>query len=44
MDEIAAGNYQEVDISIFKNPIYGKKLNAVIHSLKQANNSRSLIK
>lgn len=39
MDEIAAGNYQEVDISIFKNPIYGKKLNAVIHSLKQANNT-----
>ena len=39
MDEIAAGNCQEVDISIFKNPIYGKKLNAVIHSLKQANNT-----
>lgn len=39
MDKIAEGDFSEVDISLFHNPIYGEKLNAVIHSLKKANNA-----
>jgi len=38
MDEIAKGNCGEVDTSLYKNPLYGEKLNAVIRSLKRANN------
>lgn len=39
MDAIIEGNYNETDVSAFRNPIYGQKLNAVIHSLKNANNA-----
>ena len=39
MDEIINGNYEEIDTSSFHNPIYGEKLNAVIYSLKHANNA-----
>ena len=39
MDEIINGNHNEIDVSLFHNPIYGKKLNEVIRSLKKENNS-----
>lgn len=38
MDNIIAGDFNEVDVSIFKNPMYGEKLNAVIKTFKEANN------
>lgn len=38
MDNIIAGDFNEVDVSIFKNPMYGEKLNAVIKTFKVANN------
>lgn len=38
MDEIAAGNFEEVDISSFKNPMYAQKLNAILRAFKNANN------
>lgn len=39
MDHIAAGHYEEVDSSAFRNPVYAEKLNAVIRSMKKANNT-----
>ena len=39
MDEVINGNHGEVDASAFHNPVYGEKLNAVIRSLKYANNA-----
>ena len=39
MDHIAEGHCEEVDISCFRNPVYGEKLNAVIRSMKKANNT-----
>lgn len=38
MDEIAKGNCDKVDLSLYKNPLYGKKLNGVILALKKKNN------
>ena len=39
MDEIINGNYNEVYVSLFHNPVYGEKLNEVICSLKRENNA-----
>lgn len=38
MDAIADGNCEEVDVSRYRNPLYGEKLNNVIKALKKANN------
>lgn len=38
MEEIIAGNYNEIDTTVFHNPIYADKLNEVLRSLKQSNN------
>lgn len=38
MDVVAAGNFDEVDVSTFRNPLYGEKLNAIIRIFKETNN------
>lgn len=38
MDRMIQGDSSEVDISAFQNPVYGEKLNQVLHALKKANN------
>ena len=38
MDNIIAGDFHEVDVSIFKNPMYAEKLNAVLKTFKETNN------
>lgn len=38
MDRIIEGQYDDIDISGFTNPIYGQKLNDVLHALKRSNN------
>lgn len=38
MDHIIEGDFSEIDVSLFSNPILGEKLNAVIHAFKKANN------
>ena len=39
MDRIIGGQYDDVDISGFTNPVYGQKLNDVLHALKRYNNN-----
>lgn len=39
MDNVIAGNYDDVDTALFANPEYGQKLNDVIHAFKKANNN-----
>ena len=39
MDEIIAGNYNDVDVTAFEEPAYGEKLNELIHAFKKANNN-----
>lgn len=38
MDKIANGNFEEADITQFKNPVYAEKINAMLHAFKNANN------
>lgn len=38
MDKIANGNYDEIDVSRYRNPLYGEKLNGVIRAFKKTNN------
>lgn len=38
MDRIIEGQYDDIDISGFTNPIYGQKLNDVLHAFKRSNN------
>ncbi len=38
IDEIAGGNFGEVDVTQFKNPVYAEKINAMLHAFKNANN------
>ena len=39
MDKVIAGEYGDVDTSLFSNPAYGAKLNELIHAFKKANNN-----
>lgn len=39
MDRVIGGQYDDIDISIFANPIYGRKLNDLIHAFKRSNNN-----
>ena len=38
MDKIANGNFEEADVTQFKNPVYAEKINAMLHAFKNANN------
>lgn len=38
MENIISGDFSEVDTSLFKNPIFGEKLNGVIKTFKEYNN------
>lgn len=39
MDQVIAGNYGDVDTSVFANPACGEKLNELIHAFKRSNNN-----
>ena len=39
MDKVIAGEYGDVDTSLFSNPACGAKLNELIHAFKKANNN-----
>lgn len=39
MDNVIAGDYNNVDTTLFDNPEYGQKLNDMIHAFKKANNN-----
>ena len=39
MDRIIEGQYDDIDISGFTNPVYGQKLNDVLHAFKRSNNN-----
>ena len=39
MDRIIEGQYDDIDISGFANPVYGQKLNDVLHAFKRSNNN-----
>lgn len=39
MDNVIAGDYNDVNTSLFTNPEYGQKLNDMIHAFKKANNN-----
>lgn len=38
MDNIIAGDFSEVDVSLYKNPLYGEKINAMVKTFKETNN------
>lgn len=38
MENIISGDFSEVDTSLFKNPVFGEKLNGVIRAFKEYNN------
>ena len=35
MDKIANGNFEEADVTQFKNPVYAEKINAMLHAFKK---------
>lgn len=39
MDNVIAGDYNDVNTALFSNPEYGKKLNDMIHAFKRSNNN-----
>lgn len=39
MDKMIAGNFTEVDTTIFANPAYAEKLNQMVNAFKKANNN-----
>ena len=39
MDRVIGGQYDDIDISVFANPMYGRKLNDLIHAFKRSNNN-----
>ncbi|MCH5269380.1 MAG: CZB domain-containing protein [Lachnospiraceae bacterium] len=39
MDNIIGGQFEDIDVSGFSNPLYGQKLNDVIHAFKRSNNN-----
>ena len=39
MEGVIAGNYEDIDVSVFDKPEYGQKFNELIHAYKKSNNN-----